>query len=311
VSLPRTPAPGFQGTQAGSPETPLEPICPPSCTGGTPERPEEPTSQSGDIYAYLQNIFQTLSNFRDNYLLMTSGIVCSVDPERPSADGLIVFPTDWPITTLSSDIPDSSVDEGEDLTDLESIQVNDVSGLPDEGGFVSIINDSVPIMYVSGNKNQRAVGYTSLATSASPIYLQNNFTIQDSATLRPRIFGLGTNVEIMGYSTVDRDSNLLLNVKRKQLGTTSTRHAPGDLVFGGRLSIHFGPVSYRFKQTENRKRIDAIDCVLRSNGKIELSLRKRDLGNPEMDDIRTTLAYVHYHATLLREIEPIPLLGQQ
>jgi len=317
VRRPRFPTSGFLGTH-GTVGDPIDGVCPPSdmvdgkCKLDALGTPIESSTENGDVYAYLENIFSNLSDFRDNYLLMTSGIVGSADPERTASDGLIAFPTDWPITTLVSEIPDASVDEEETLPDLDWVQVDDVSGLQDEGGFVSIINDAVPIMYVSGNKNLRAVGYTSIAVPLAdpsvPIYDQNDFTIDVSAPLRPKIFGLGTNVEILQYSELDKDNNRLVSVKRKQLGTTSTRHSPHDLVFGGRLSICFGPVNYRFRQTESRKRIDAIDCVLRSNGKIELRLRKRDLGNPELDDDRTTIAYVHYHALLFREIESIPAI---
>jgi hypothetical protein len=319
VRRPRFPTSGFRGGPGPNPEDPFEGDCLPGdmidgkCPGDSPDSPDESGPETGtDVYVYLDNIFKSLSDYRDNYLLMTSGIVGSEDPEKPAANGKITFPTDWPITTLLSEIPDASVDEEEALADLESIELSDVSTLPDEGGFITIINDAVPIMYVSENKNLRAVGYTSiavpLADPSSPIYAQNDMSIEESAALRPKIFGLGTNVEILQYSELDRDTNCLLNVKRKQLGTTSTRHSPHDLVFSGRFSICFGPINYRFRQTEERKRIDAIDCVLRSNGKIELNLRKMDLGNPDLDDNRTTIAYVHYHAVLLREIEPIPII---
>jgi len=318
IRRPRFPTSGFRGGPGVNPEDPFVGDCLPEdmidghCKLDSPDTYNETPPQTRDIYVYLDNIFKSLSDFRDNYLLMTSGIVGSADPEKPAANGKITFPTDWPITTLLSEIPDASVDEEETLPDLEWVEVSDVSTLPDEGGFVTIINDAVPIMYVSGNKNLRAVGYTSiavpLANPSSPIYAQNDMSIDQSAALRPKIFGLGTNVEILQYSELDRDANRLINVKRKQLGTTSTRHSPHDLVFGGRLSICFGPINYRFKQTESRKRIDAIDCVLRSNGKIELKLRKRDLGNPDLDDDRTTIAYVHYHALLFREREPIPII---
>ena len=308
IRRPRFPTSGFVGGPGSTPGDPFTGNCLPSqmvngrCPG---DAPAECQTATKDVYAALENVFNSLSQLRDRYVLMTSGTVGSVDPSRPGTNGKIAFPTDWPIVTLLSEIPDSSVDDEDVLEDLESVKLSDVTDLPDEGGFITIINDAVPIMYESSARSLREVGYTSLASEEVPIYEQQDITMGESSSRQQRIFGLGTNVEILEYAELDRDQNLLLRVKRKQLGTTSTRHSPNDLVFCGRATIHVGPVNYRFAATEERKKIDAIDCVLRSDGSVEFSLRKRD-STPDFEDDRTSLAYVHYHATLFREIEPIP-----
>jgi hypothetical protein len=298
IRRPRFPSKGFTGGPGGTPGDTFVGTGPGSPSAGC-------ITAAKDVYASLENIFNSLAKLRDDYLLMTSGIVGITDPARSGVDGSILFPSGWPITSLVTSIQDTSVDDEDELEVLDSVQLSDVSELPDEGGFVTIINDASPIMFTSSAYNFRAVGYTSLATSSNPIYSQDDVEVDESASLKQRIFGLGTNVEILEYSELDRLTNLLLNVKRKQLGTTSTRHNQGDLVFGGRLSLYIGPVNYRFASTPDRQRIDALDCVLRSNGKVEFSLRKRDTA-PDLSDDRTSLAYVHYHALLFQEVAPIP-----
>lgn len=317
VRRPRIPAIGFSGTcdtsgagggSGGSPgETgSFTPGCLDSekvdglCPGESPPGCETPAQ---DVFSALETISDTLNQLRDDAMLMASGIVAVVDPAIPGADGKIVWPSDWPVTTLLSAIPDPSTDDDEELEDLSSVELDDVSGLPDGGGFVTIINDVSTVIFRSGNRNLRLLGYTSLATSDDPIYDQDDIDIGESVANKARIFGLGTNVEIMQYESIDRDNNLLLNVSRKQLGTSSTRHAAGDLVFKGRVSINVSPINYRL----DRRRIDQIDAVLRSDGSVDLRVRRRDGGALDIeDDDDTTLAYAHYHAVLLRELEPLP-----
>lgn len=138
--------------------------------------------------------------------------------------------------------------------------------------------------------------YTSLYTETSPIY--GVTTTGGRSARKKRIFGFGTNVEILFYSGIDRDNNKILNVYRKQFGTTSTRHAASDLVFAGILSIQVAPFYLR---TDGK--LAHLDCYLRSNGKIEMHTRKVDgLAFAE----NTNKAYASYQATLIKELDPIP-----
>lgn len=311
IRRPRFPASGFSGTVSDdgdgnfsftascAEEDKVDGLCP-------GESPPACTDRLKDVFQALEEISDRLSQIRDDYMLMTSGIVMVTDPSEPGADGKIVWPTDWPITTLSSAISDTSVDEEETLPMLDEVQLASVSGLPLEGGFITIINDASTILMTSANRNLRIIGFTSLASATDPIYAQEDIQLEDTVGNKQRIFGLGTNVEILEYEQLDTVNNKLLNVRRKQLGTSSTRHASGDLVFKGRVSISVSPINYRYRPTESRMRIDQIDCVLRSDGSIRLNVRKRDLGSLDVDDDRTTIAYAHYHAVLLRELEPLP-----
>ena len=247
-----------------------------------------------------------VNRIKDELVLTTSGTVVVANPGIPSADGAIVFPTNWPITTLSEAVPDGTVDEEDELEDLSSVAIADVSDLPDEGGYVTLINDTSTVQFSSGSRNIRVIGFTSLATSADPIYEQKDIPLDETLSNKERVFGLGTNVEIMQYTSLDRDNNLLLGVSRKQLGTSSTRHAAGDLVFKGRLSISCYPVSYKLS---NRK-IDQIDCILRSDGSIDLRVRNRDKNElDEFDDDDTIVSYAQYHALLTREFAPLPVFA--
>lgn len=285
---------GFSGICADSER--VDGRCPEDSAPGCSTSPQ-------DMFQTLSLISESLSDFRDNAMLMDSGLVAIKDPSIPAADGLIQFPDDWPITTLVSDIPDDSADIFEPLENLESVELSDVSGLPEGGGFVTIINDMSTILFRSGTRNIRLVGFTSLATTSNPIYSQSSIDLQDSVARKQRIFGLGTNVEILEYESIDAGNNLLLNVTRKSMGTTSTRHAAGDLVFKGRVSISVSPVSYAL----SRQRMDQVECYLRSNGKISMFVRNSDnFLLDDSDDDDTIMAYANYHAVLLREIEPIP-----
>lgn len=158
----------------------------------------------------------------------------------------------------------------------------------------------------------QSLRYTSLYDSQTdPIYPIESTGGQTNRS--SRIFGMGTNVEILFYSGLDPSNNAILNVQRKQMGTTSTRHGPGDLVFKGIASIHVSPVLY---QTDGNNLSD-IDCFLRSNGRIEMHTRqvvRNDLGTSTQgfsgtfsysDDILR--GYASYQATLIKNLDPLTI----
>ena len=142
-----------------------------------------------------------------------------------------------------------------------------------------------------------SVRYTSLYTGQSPIY--DVVTTGGPSPRKQRIFGLGTNVEILFYSGID--GNTLLNVQRKQLGTTSTRHAARDLVFKGVASLNTSPMMF---QCVSGEKIACIACVLRSNGRIDMKLMK--VSDLTMED-DLDVAYAAYHAVILRSLVPLPI----
>jgi hypothetical protein len=150
----------------------------------------------------------------------------------------------------------------------------------------------------------------------SSLYSDNIPVFEISSTGGPtnrkgRIFGLGTNVEVLHYSGID--GNKLLNVYRKQMGTTSTRHAEGDLVFKGMTSIQLSPFSFvpelgDGSNPDDIERIAHLECILRSDGKIEMKVRTVD--GYDFSEI-TKIAYASYQAVLIKSLAPldIPLIG--
>jgi hypothetical protein len=250
-----------------------------------------------DIVSVLGAIADKINRIKSEMVFVTSGIVRVKDPAYPSADGSITFPSNWPTTTLTQAISDDTTSDEDPSEDLESVELADVSDLPEEGGYVTIINDSSMITYTGGDEDLVAVGNTSLATASDPIYDQSGVSVGDVDN-KERVFGLGSNVEVLEYSSIDESSKLLLGVKRKRLGTSSTRHSSGDTVFKGRLSIGFYPVNYKLTD----QKMDQVDCVLRSDGRIDLRVR-----GGGSDD--TVIAYVQYNAVLMREMEPLSMFS--
>jgi hypothetical protein len=303
VRRPRFPASGFSGTATASG---FSGSCLPSeqVSGQCPgEPPEDCSGVVMDVYQAMTDMTEHLSKLRDDYLLMTSGVVAVKDPSiTGGGNGMIVWPTDWLVTTLSDPIPDDSVDLEEPLDDIDELELTDVDGLPDEGGYITIINDMSTIIFQTSTRNLRLLGYTSLATPNDPIYDQADIALDESIARKQRIFGLGTSVEILSYVEMDRPNKLLKGVSRKQLASTSTRHAIGDLVFKGRMSISVGPINYRLTSTTT----DQIDCFLRSNGKISLANRNFDFGVIDPVNDSTVMGYAHYSAIMLRDIGQIP-----
>jgi hypothetical protein len=130
-------------------------------------------------------------------------------------------------------------------------------------------------------------------------------------------YNLGTNVEIMRYSGIDSVSSppRLLNVRRRQSGSTSTRHAKGDLVFKGRLSLEVAPVwlscdaadvqdflaSTDPPPPKEGARLSAMECLLRSDSKVDVRARVA-FSSPGTPGI----AHAAYNAILVMDIPPVP-----
>lgn len=171
------------------------------------------------------------------------------------------------------------------------VQNDDLQAATLQDALTILPNDSASLINVAG--------LTSLYSDDSPIY---DVSVSSGGSLRKkRIFGLGTNVEVLHYSGRDEGGGLIFNVQRKQLGTTSTRHAIGDLVFKGIASVHAAPFMY--KTTGDG--IANIDCLIRSNGRIDMHLKKAD-GTNFVDDSSTL--YASYQATVVKSVPPMPRL---
>lgn len=268
-----------------------------------------------DVYTALQEMSDRLSRYRDDYLLMASG---TVNVNLPSYSyGNIPWPSDWPMTTLASDISDNSTEDEEKLENLPFVELVNVDDLPAEGGFVSIINDAYAMNYTILSKTNRCdpdpndevdVVYCSEnALGYAGLDLDNSLSWTEGDPNKKRIFGLGTSIEIMEYESIDTVNKRLLNVRRKCIGTTSTSHASGDLVFKGRLSVHVSPVNCHYGSETGDvgfSHMRTLDCFLRPNGSIWILGSEAVLGIASRQRLQT--AYATYHAVLMREIEPIP-----
>lgn len=155
--------------------------------------------------------------------------------------------------------------------------------------LLTVVPDGTTVVYT--------VRYTSLYSDDTPIYdIQRT---GGKSNRKKRIFGLGTNVEVLFYSGLDVAGKKILNVYRKQNGTTSTRHGAGDLVFKGIAAIQVSPYMYK----TDRGDIAHVDCLLRSNGRIDMHVRKID-GISMTDD--SELLYASYKAVLIKMISQIP-----
>ena len=154
-----------------------------------------------------------------------------------------------------------------------------------------------------------ALRYTSLDALGNPVYSIGPETTGEGN--RDRAFGLGSNVEVLFYSGID--GNKLLNVQRKQLGTTSTRHggAPnGDLVFKGILSAEVSP--FMVRTSGDDKAVSHLDCSLRSNGEIAMHCYNFDPNAVAyVEDLER--AYANYKVLLIKGIDgiPIPEIGSE
>lgn len=282
-----------------------------------------------DVATALTNIFTQLERIRDTMCDTASGIVAISDDSVSSPDGKIPFPTSWYVATLAQDIPDASTSDDDDsttapsLADIPSLTITSTTplNLQVNGGYITIINDMSQFKLAQKGRNLNVMGLTSLGgeNTSTPYYnFDNQFIfgdILDATELRlpsDRVFGLGTNVEIMAFDSivlVGGSTYKLLNVQRKQRGTTSTAHKASDLVFMGRLSIEVSPVLYKIvKAAGQTGRLDDVSCCLRSNGQVNLIVRSRDPGKVDYFD-QTQYAYAEWQATLVGDLDPIPMFN--
>ena len=266
-----------------------------TCVDGCYPAPSGCAGVTNNLMDALQNVFDRLDEIRDGMVLVTSGTVCCRNDVLGGANGLIVFPTNWPVTTLVDFVPATLPDESQP-PDLDYVTLADVSGLPSIG-YVSVINDSSNMLFQDVPDAQdlpdpvNVVGPTSMAqedasfsgfsgfsgfTGFSGLYYIDDSVVASgySSTAVPKYVldrlvdrmanGQSTNVEVLFYAGIDAPNNRILNVRRAMLGSTATQHAPSDLVFKGRLSIQVSPTLIRSIGDD----IAQIECYLRSNGSI-------------------------------------------
>lgn len=242
--------------------------------------PPECSSTAATASDAFNSIATKLAEIRDGLVLVTSGTVAIQHPLVVGTNGLIVWPTSWPKTTLVTEIPDDTPTADGDFPvgqdDIDEISLASGANLNEDGGFITIIND-VSLMDVTiDSKTILIPGYTSMAVTGTNIYSNTALEAYDSIgtyqfrLAAQRVFSLGTNVEILSYASADVGLGKIFNVKRRQFGTTSTRHAASDLVFVGRLSLIVSPSLY----LTSTEQVGQAACLLRSNGRIDLGVSK-------------------------------------
>jgi len=258
---------------------------------------------SGNPYSFSStcpttNLLQTLDNalakireIRNNMISTTSGVVCLQDPKVTSPNGNIIFPTNWATTTLVTKMTDdnNAYDSQNPLPILPYVQLASISDMP-ETGYVSIINEVIFVSYYVNTSWRKTVEYSRFPTSTS-----------DEKIRRRNIAG---TVEILRYSGLDKANNRILNVKRRQLGSSSSPHYAGDKVFKGRLSLEVSPSLYVYSTAyaDTNLLYKAIHLQLKQSGTIQgyLSLQ---IGNNIYNDGHTF--YASYQAQLIRNVDPM------
>ncbi len=110
---------------------------------------------SCSILSVLIQVAEQLKSIRDDFVYSTSGVVAIKDPDVSNIDRLIPFPTSWSVTALVSGfsgLVDSNLKDEDTLDKLDSIILDDVTGMPNEG-YVTIINDvsvaPAPVVHTS------------------------------------------------------------------------------------------------------------------------------------------------------------------
>lgn len=291
---PAVPGKGYSGSSSGGAFSAF--ACGASCFPGA-----KACGVSTDAMQAMSSLLDRLADIRDGLVLTASGVVAVRDPNVAGADGIISFPSNWPVAALAEAIADAGTTEDGELATLDSVALDDVSDMPSEG-FVSVIND-VSLFSLPDSEPLTVPGLTSLSSTGDDIYDEGGLSAGASQSLNDnRVLKLGTNVEVLFYSGIDEAGKRILNVHRRQLGTSSTRHAPSDLVFKGVLAIGVAPSLVRIASVG--KRIAKVDCVLRSNGRVDMLASTTDDGSAYADDL--DLGYAQFHATLVRELDPLP-----
>lgn len=263
---------------------------------------------SGSPYSFSSacdktNILQTLDNaldkireIRNNMILTTSGVVCVLDPKVSGEDGNIIFPTNWPTTTLVTALSDDShaYDSVTQLDVLPYVQLANVSDMP-ETGYISIINEVSWTWTTVDDMSRLTIEYSRFGTETSDLQIR-----------RRNIAG---TVEVMRYSGIDKVNSRILNVKRRQLGSTSTPHYAGDKVFKGRLSLQISPSLYAYANSYaadsgNLLLYKSIHLELLQSGNIKGYLGLQ-INNSLYDDSHSI--YASYQSQLIRSVDPMDI----
>ena len=244
----------------------------------------------------LEDLSADLDAIKDHTVMVTSGVIAIKDPNVPSADGMIPWPTSWApyMTVLSQDVGDPSIDDEDKLEIVEALGLSDVSNL-DEIGCVSMINSvyTFPVGTFTNNDEYMAYGFSGSA-------LPPEDGTAEEKTLLYRQLAMGSNVEIRDYWGVNTDDKTILKVGRKKQGTMSWSHKTGDLVFKGKLSIHVAPIMYM-----GANGFCSIDCYVTPNGRIAFRSRAWDNTNSIFVENSTCL-YASYQAVLVKTPLLIP-----
>jgi hypothetical protein len=95
---------------------------------------------NSDAITALSSVIAKLNSIRDEHVLTASGTVAVKDSSVIGVDGEIEFPAEWSVATLVDPMPDTELDDEDELDSMTELEISDVSDMPDEG-YVSIIND--------------------------------------------------------------------------------------------------------------------------------------------------------------------------
>jgi len=304
-----------------------------SAAAGCYPAPSGCAGATNNLMDALQDIFARLSAIREGLVLVTSGTVSCRNDVLGGSTGQIVFPTSWPITTLGDYIPHTFPEEMPSA-DLDYVTLADVSGMP-EIGYVTIINDSANMIFhdvpdSSGIPDPtNVIGPTSIAQEDTPpgysgfsgfsgyvgfsgLYYLDDIAVASGTTsivpeyvldrLAERMASAqAQNVEILFYAGLDAGNNRILNVRRAQLGSTPTQHAPQDLVFKGRLSIQVSPTLLRCIGED----IAQAECYLRSDGSVKFRGWTAPSGFSGTWNEDGHVAYAQYQAVLVKTMDEV------
>jgi len=106
------------------------------------------------ILSILVRIAEQLKKIRDDYVLTTSGVIAIKDTSV-TVNPQIQFPSSWSTTNIAtgfSGLIDTTIFDEDKLDTLDFIELDDVTGMPNEG-YVTVINDETvapaPIVHTS------------------------------------------------------------------------------------------------------------------------------------------------------------------
>jgi len=250
-------------------------------------------STTPNMLRKLNDVLDKLREIREGMLLTTSGVVCILDPKVTGEDGKIIFPTNWPTTTLVTPMADDqkAYDSDQVIDTIPYIELTDVSDMPDSG-YVSIINEVEWKWYYVAPMWRLTTEYSRFANTTEDLLIRRR--------------NISTYVEILRYSGLDQTNNKILNVKRRQLGTTSTPHFASDTVYKGKLSLQVSPSLYVYSTANGADAgnllYKTIHLQLKQDATIQGYLALQIDGT--LKNTGHTL-YASYQAQLIRSIDPL------